>query len=100
MTTNAAYKTIFIAITIIHLNCISVCLQKGFISRVFFLDYILATANDHSQSRFDELLFVWPLPFDIDLSDMDVTTKNLFFASVACQVIKIHKLSHHIKVVS
>ena len=39
---------------------------KRFSIGVFLLlDYMLATANEHSLPGFDELLSVWPLPFDL-----------------------------------
>ena len=45
--------------------------SKRFYIRVSLLDYMFATANEHSLPRFYELLFVWPLPFDLPgMSDL------------------------------
>ena len=59
---------------------------------------MLYTAIEHSLPEFDELLFVWSLPFD--LSGMSDPIKKFYLlASIARQVIETHKLFHHVKVV-
>ena len=50
---------------------------KRFYIRVFLLDYMLASANEYSLSGFGELLFVWPLPFD--LFGMGFLAKKFYF---------------------
>ena len=60
---------------------------------------MLATVNKHSLLGFDELLFVWPLPFDLPGMG-DPIKRFLSLASIARQVIETRKFSDHVKVVS
>ena len=47
---------------------------------VFLLDYMLATASEHSPPEFDEILFVRSLPFD--LSSLGVRAKSFYFLPI------------------
>ena len=47
---------------------------------VFLLDYMLATASEHSLPGFDEILFVCPPPFD--LSGLGVRAKSFYFLPI------------------
>ena len=40
-------------------------LAKRFAIKAFLPDHMLATANENSLPGLDEVLFVWPLPFDL-----------------------------------
>ena len=69
---------------------------KRFYTRVFLPDYILVTANEHSLRGIDELLFVWPLPFD--LPGMGDPIKR-FYLFISYQVNETHKLFYLVKIV-